>query len=91
MHLDAIQIVPFHHEGKFLEPRGEDVCEELPLVMNAGSVVGLNGSKTMVGLRRGIFGAALRQDRSSERLEFMWSGAEPVEALDMSRCIPLRR
>ena len=48
MHLDAIQIVPFHHEGKFLEPRGEDVCEELPLVMNARNLWwGLNGSETM--------------------------------------------
>ena len=48
VHLDAIQIVPFHHEGTLLEARGKDIYQELPLVMNARNQWwGLNGSRTM--------------------------------------------
>ena len=86
MHLDAIQIVPFHHEGKFLEPRGEDVCEQLPLVMNAENQWwGLNESETM-GWAEGEEFLALHYDKIGPLSGWNSCGValNQWEALDMS-------
>lgn len=86
VHLDAIQIVPFHHEGKFLEHRGEDVCEELPLVMNARNLWwGLNGSETM-GWAEGEEFLALHYDKTGPQRDWNSCGValNQWEALDMS-------
>ena len=86
VHLDAIQIVPFYHEGKLLESRSEDVCEELPLVMNAKNQWwGLNGSETM-GWAEGKEFLALHYDKTGPQRDWNSCGValNQWEALDMS-------
>ena len=88
VHLDAIQIVPFHHEERKLTSRGS-VCRSLPVALDENQLWwGVGGNPAVQWVDRGD-GSSLSLNYNRDGLDREWNGfgvaLNDWEVLDMSQ------